>query len=208
MTLLPAGGVLAQAMPGVSDLPAPTLDGQPAPEGGWDGLARLLEAIKPGVDTAIPPTPSQITGRIESLLDAGRHREALTLIEERLEAEKTRHTPGADVQLAFQHARALAATGDTAGAERIYENLTTRYPELPEPWNNLASLYVQKGQLDRAQQALQAALLINPKYGIAHANLADIQLMMAQRSYAAAAGLGVPGARMRGDAARKILEQK
>lgn len=208
--MLPAGGALAQAMPGVIDLGAPQsaadAPDQPRKEGGWDGLARLLESMKPGVDTSIPPSPSDITNRIEALLNAGRNQEALTLIELRLEEEKGRHTPGTDVQLSFQHARALAATGDLARAEQIYRELTTRYPELPEPWNNLASLYVQRGQLDLAYQALQTAIMTNPKYGIAQANLADVHLMLAQRAYGNAAKLGVRSAQPREEAVRKLLE--
>ena len=210
LILLPASGALGQAMPGVSDLPQPAsgAPGDPAQDGGWVGLAKLLDAMRPGVDTAIPPSASEITRRIETLLNAGQNQEALTLINQRLEAEKQRHVPGTDVQLAFQHARALAATGDVAGAERIYDELTVSYPELPEPWNNLASIYVQRGQLDRAYQALQTALLIKPGYGVAQANLADVHLMLAKQAYAEAAKQGVPGASKRERSVRNILESQ
>jgi len=206
--LLPARATWAQAMPGVSSLPSPASQyGESSAQGGWDGLARLLEALKPGVDTEIAPTPSQITDRIEALLNAGQNRAALALIQERLAEDVQRHTPGADVQLAFLHARALAATGDPEQAERIYDELTTTYPELPEPWNNLAALYTQRGQLDRAQQALQTAILIDPKYGMAYANLGQIQLMLARLTYQTAAQLGMSGARSRALSIGQLLEQ-
>jgi len=180
-------------------------------DGGWDGLARLLEALKPGVDTAIAPTASQITDRIAALLDRGQAAAALALILERLAAEEDRGTnprrPGTDVQLAFLHARALAATGRIAAAERQYEALTRAYPELPEPWNNLAALYVQQGQLERARLALQTALSIAPQYGPAQANLADVHLMMALAAYTAAAELNVAGARGRAQSLRNLLEE-
>jgi len=182
-----------------------------ASDSGWDGLARLLEAVKPRVDTTLAPTPSQITDRIEALLNRGQASAALALIEERLAVEATRHDnprrPGSDVQLAFLHARALAATGDTDAAERQYEAMTRAYPELPEPWNNLAALYVQLGQLERARLALQTALAIAPQYGIAQANLADVHLMMALAAYGAAADLNVAGARERAQTLRNLLEQ-
>jgi len=211
LALAPAA-VLAQAMPGMSDVPLPgrsAIDDPNAvpPEGGWDALARLLEAAKPGVDTSIPPTPSQITDNIEALLNQGRTDEALQAIEERLEQEKDRHAPGTDVQLQFQHARALAAAGRGAEAEKIYLDMTTRYPELPEPWNNLAALYVQRGELDLAYQALQSALMSNPRYGAALANLADVRLMLAARDYRAAAREGVQGAAARADAVDALVEQ-
>lgn len=209
---MPPAAVLAQAMPGVSDIPTPNrsaTDDPTAvpPEGGWDGLARLLEAAKPGVDTSIPLTPSQITDNIEMLLSQGRNREALDMIRERQKQEETRHAPGTDVQLQFQHARALAATGQNAEAEKIYLEMTTRYPELPEPWNNLAALYVQRGELDLAYQALQNALMTNPRYGAALANMADVRLMLAARDYRAAAGQGVQGAAARADAVDALLDK-
>jgi len=183
----------------------------PARDGGWDGLARLLDAVKPRVDTSIPPTPSEVTDRIEALLNRGQVQAALALIRERLDLPEHQrpnpHTPGVDVQLAFLHARALAAAGDVAGAERQYEAMTRAYPELPEPWNNLAALYVQAGQLERARLALQTALSIEPKYGVAQANLADVHLMMALAAYGAAADLNVAGTRRRAQALRDLLAQ-
>ena len=39
-----------------------------------------------------------------------------------------------------------------------FEQLTEDFPELPEPYNNLAVLYAADGQLDRARAALELAL--------------------------------------------------
>ena len=157
----------------------------PRPEGGWQGLANLLEKAKPGVDTRLDPTPSQVTARIESLLATGRVDEALALVQKR-QAELARQGPrggGTDVQLQFQHARTLTALGRAAEAKAIYTDMTTLYPELPEPWNNLAVLRVAQGNLEGAAQALQNALLANPRDNVARGNLADVQLMMAHRNY-------------------------
>jgi len=182
----------------------------PSRDGGWESLARVLDTMKPRVDTRLAPTPSDITDQIEALLNRGQTRQALAFIQERLAAETTRRAdrrPGVDVQLAFLHARALAASGDLDGASRQYETLTRQYPELPEPWNNLAALYAQQGQLERARQALHTALAITPQYGAALANLADVHLMMAAAAYASAADAGVPEARQRAQAIRDLLEQ-
>src|SRR5690606_31486258 len=56
---------------------------QPAEDGGWKGLARLLEAMTPSIDTQVPLTASQITDRISSMLDQGQNQEALQVIEKR-----------------------------------------------------------------------------------------------------------------------------
>ena len=157
----------------------------PVKEGGWDALARLLQKAQPSVDTRLDPTPSQVTDRIEKLLAEKRLDEAMALIEKR-QAELQANSPrggGDDVQLQFQHARALTELGRTAEAEDIYTKLTTLYPELPEPWNNLAVIYVSQGNLDRASEALEMALRSNPRDNTARLNLADVQLMIAQRTY-------------------------
>ena len=157
----------------------------PRPEGGWQALANLLEKVKPGVDTRLDPTAQQVTDRIELLIANDRLPEALALVEKR-EAElavRGARGGGQDVQLAFQHARLLARLGRTQEAIDRYSKLTVLYPELPEPWNNLATLHASQGQLDQASDALQQALRANPDDRMARSNLADVQLMMAQRSY-------------------------
>lgn len=162
-----------------------TLLDDPRPEGGWQGLANLLEKVKPSVDTRLEPSPQQVTDRIENLIASNRLPEALALVEKR-EAElavRGARGGGQDVQLAFQHARLLARMGRTQDAIDRYGNMTTLYPELPEPWNNLAALHASRGELEQAADALQQALRANPDDRMARSNLADVQLMMAHRSY-------------------------
>jgi tetratricopeptide (TPR) repeat protein len=209
---LPMSAAHAQAMPGGGGGPgrganSTTLD-EPPPEGGWDALARLLEAAKPGVDTRLQPTPSQITNRIEQLINAGRNQDALAMIEKRL-AETADPPPpgGTDVQLEFQHARVLAALGRADEALDIYQDMTTRFPELPEPWNNMAVIYASRGEIDRAQTALENALRADPNYAAARANLADIQLLQAKRSYGEAAKLGVSGSGNKARAVDNLLKE-
>lgn len=157
------------------------------PEKGWKGLARLLEALEPDVDTSLPLTPSQITDRIALLLDQGRAAEALAAIEKRQGQYAANPDPlGNDVQLTFLHARALAALGRHEEAITVYRDMTAKYPELPEPWNNLAAEYVKTGRLDMARQALEMALAANPEYREARANLGRVQLLLAQESFRAA----------------------
>lgn len=208
---LPLGAARAQSMPGGSLNQSQNDDTttltEKKPEGGWDALAHLLEAVKPGVDTALPPTASQITTHIEQLLNQGRNKEALAAVEKRIAETQSRpDSAGTDVQLEFQHARALAALGRTDEAVDIYTDMTTRYPELPEPWNNMAVLYAAKGDIDRAHDALQNALRASPDYPAARANLADVQLMMAKRSYGQASKLGVTGTQTKERAVDNLLK--
>ena len=158
-------------------------------EKGWKGLAELLEKIEPTVDTRLPLTPSEITDRISVMLDQGRAAEALEVIEKRKAQYAENPNPlGRDVQLMFLHGRALAALGRHEQAIEVYRDMTSRYPELPEPWNNLAAEYVKTGRLAMAQQALEMALQTNPDYREARANLGRVQLLLAQESFRAAQG--------------------
>lgn len=185
-------GVSAQGSPGgglfQSNANIDTKLDDPRPEGGWDALARLLDKAKPNVDTRLDPTATQVTDRIEKLLATNRVDEALALVEKRqaeLDARSSR-SGTTDIQLQFQRARVLAQLGRKQEAEAVYTQMTQLYPELPEPWNNLAILYVARGDLERASQALNNALQADPTNTMARGNLADVQLMMARQSYAKA----------------------
>ncbi len=184
----------------------PLIYGDKMPERGWDGLAKVLEAISPSVDTRIPLTASEITRRIDSLLSAGRDTQALEEIEKRLAVEADRKTPGTDVQLMFMHARTLVVLNRIPEAQAIYQQMTQRFPELPEPWNNLAALYAQRGDLDQARRALDMALMIYPDYAMAQANLGDVQLKLALRAYEKASALGAPGMRARIVSVQAVLD--
>src|SRR3546814_8685917 len=63
------------------------------------------------------------------------------------------------------------------------------YPQLPEPYNNLAVLYAAQGDYDKARDALQAAIAKHPSYATAHENLGDIYAALAGAAYSKAATL-------------------
>ena len=81
--------------------------------------------------------------------------------------------------------KGLIATeeGNTADAIKIFLALTVDYPELPEPYNNLAVLYASQGQYDKAKVALEKAIRTHPSYATAHENLGDIYAKMASQAY-------------------------
>jgi tetratricopeptide (TPR) repeat protein len=68
-------------------------------------------------------------------------------------------------------------------AIRVFTELTQDYPELPEPYNNLAVLYASQGQYDKARGALEMAIRTHPSYATAHENLGDIYAKMASQAY-------------------------
>ena len=74
-------------------------------------------------------------------------------------------------------------------ALRVYTQLTYDYPELPEPYNNLAALYAAKGQYEAARAALERAVRAQPSYATAYENLGDVYAKLAAQAYAKAAAL-------------------
>ena len=72
---------------------------------------------------------------------------------------------------------------ETDAAIATFQQLTEDYPELPEPYNNLAVIWAQKGEYEKARKALETALLSRPDYGIAHENLGDIYARLAGQEY-------------------------
>jgi len=64
-----------------------------------------------------------------------------------------------------------------------FQGLTEDFPELPEPHNNLAVIWAQRGQYENARAALESAIASNPDYAIAHENLGDIYSRLAGAEY-------------------------
>jgi len=68
-------------------------------------------------------------------------------------------------------------------AIKVFTELTQDYPELPEPYNNLAVLYAGLGDYDKARKSLEMAIRTHPSYAVAHENLGDIYATLASQAY-------------------------
>ena len=88
-----------------------------------------------------------------------------------------------DAQGRFLKGLILTEQNKTTDAIKIFADLTQDYPELPEPYNNLAVLYASQGQYDKARSALEMAIRTHPSYATAHENLGDIYAKMASQAY-------------------------
>jgi tetratricopeptide (TPR) repeat protein len=88
-----------------------------------------------------------------------------------------------DAQGRFLKGLILTEQKKTADAIQIFTGLTEDYPELPEPYNNLAVLYASQGNYDKAKAALELAIHTHPSYSTAYENLGDIYAQLARRSY-------------------------
>ena len=88
-----------------------------------------------------------------------------------------------DAQGRFLKGVILTEQNKSADAIKVFTGVTEDFPELPEPYNNLAVLYAAQGQYDKAKNALEMAIRNHPGYATAHENLGDIYAKMAAQAY-------------------------
>jgi Flp pilus assembly protein TadD len=117
------------------------------------------------------------------LFAEGKRDDALLVVNRALERSPR------DAALRFTRGVMLGESGRADEALQVFIGLTQDFPELPEPHNNLATLYAARGELDKARVALEDAVRALPSYALAHENLGDVYLRMAQRAWARAADL-------------------
>ena len=148
------------------------------------GMA-VAQPVPPPIvgDISVDPSDARPLEEVRKLIAAGRTKQALEFADEQLVKNPR------NAQMRFVRGVILSDMNDTAAARRVFEQLTEDFPELPEPYNNLAVLYAADGQLDRARGALEMALLARPDYATAHENMGDVYLQMAADAYQRAAAL-------------------
>lgn len=92
----------------------------------------------------------------------------------------------------------LAEQGRREEAIKTFVEVTEKFPNLPEPYNNLAVLYADQGQYDKARKALEMAIKTHPSYATAHENLGNIYARMASEAYDKALQIDNGNARAKG----------
>lgn len=88
-----------------------------------------------------------------------------------------------DAQARFLKGVILTELNNPGDAIQVFSALTQDFPELPEPYNNLAVLYASQGQYEKAKTSLELAVRSHPGYATAHENLGDIYAQLALREY-------------------------
>ena len=91
-----------------------------------------------------------------------------------------------DPQMRFLKGVMLSDSKLDTQAIAQFQKLTEDYPDLAEPYNNLAALYAAAGDYAKARATLEQALRTNPGYATAHENLGDVHAALASQSYARA----------------------
>lgn len=108
---------------------------------------------------------------------AGQKTQAVELVEQAL----TRAPD--DLQLRFALGVMRMELGEPAKAQTIFTRLTQDFPDLADPFNNLAVLHAAAGDLDAAHTALEHALRLQPEHAQAQENLGDVLVRLALRAY-------------------------
>jgi tetratricopeptide (TPR) repeat protein len=114
---------------------------------------------------------------VSQLVRAGKLPEAMARADQYLASQPK------DPQMRFIKGVIQRDSGKTAESIATFTKLTEDYPELPEPYNNLAVLYAGQSQFDKARAALEMAIRTNPSYATAHENLGDIYAKLASQAY-------------------------
>ena len=111
------------------------------------------------------------------LLKSGQHQQALERVNKALAARPK------DAQARFLKGLIFAEQGNSKEATEVFLQLTKDYPDLPEPYNNLAVIYASQGQYDKARSALEQSIRTHPSYATAYENLGDVYAKLASQAY-------------------------
>jgi len=123
------------------------------------------------------------TARADDLQDAqqlfksGQTQQALERVNRALAANPR------EPQARFLKGLIFTEQGKQTEAIDIFAKLTQDYPNLPEPYNNLAVIYASQGQYDKARAALEQSIRTHPSYATAYENLGDVYAKLASQAY-------------------------
>ena len=144
---------------------------------GFSGVLTLMLAMTLGLGPALAQSGQDELGQVQRMLDSGDNWQAL----KKLDAMVKKDAQNKDAR--FMRGIVLVQVNRAADAIEVFSQLTKDFPQLPEPYNNLAVLYAQEGQYENAKNALQSAIKTHPSYATAHENLGDIYSTLARQAY-------------------------
>jgi len=140
--------------------------------------ARLLaSAVSVTLLALAPAVHADALQDINKQIKQGQYPQALEQVDKYLAGKPK------DAQGRFLKGIVLTEMNKPNEAIVVFTKLTEDYPELPEPYNNLAVIYAQQKQYDKAKQALEMAIRTHPSYATAHENLGDIYARLASQAY-------------------------
>ncbi len=147
-----------------------------------------------------PVTKNAIPADVERLVKAKKYPEAIQLIDQLL-----KKTPR-NVQLRYVKARLQIEMRQWDAAKKTLIEITQQFPELPEPYNNLAALSANQNNWIEARDYLELALKLRPSYGLASANLGEVYVRLGAQAYDNAAKNLQLNQRLYSNRAKALLE--
>jgi Flp pilus assembly protein TadD len=161
-------------------------------------IAALLAALALAVDA---PVGAQVDSlrEVRAALRTGDAAGALAAVDKHLAARPQ------DADGRFLRGVILTELARPDDAFQVFLVLTQDFPELPEPYNNLAVLYAARGEYERARANLEMAIRAKPDYATAYENLGDVYARLSSQAYGKAAQLD---ARNRSAAAKLALARE
>jgi Flp pilus assembly protein TadD len=147
-------------------------------------MAHRLRALAAAACLAMAWTagaaPVEPLKEAQKLYGQGRHAQAMEKVDAILAANPR------DAGARFLRGVLLTEQKKSDEAIAVFRALTEDFPELPEPYNNLAVLYAAQGEYEKAKSVLDLAILTHPGYALAHENLGDVHARLAAKAYARA----------------------
>jgi tetratricopeptide (TPR) repeat protein len=151
----------------------------------WNGAAAARRHLRTGIAAlalvafalVAAPVRADDLQDANALLKKGQHAQALDKINQYLSSRPR------DAQGRFLKGLILTEQNKSAEAIDVFTKLTQDYPELPEPYNNLAVLYAAQGQYEKARQSLEMSIRTHPSYATAYENLGDVYTKLASQAY-------------------------
>ena len=140
----------------------------------------MVRAVTLATLFTVMPAQADEYADINALVRSGKVAEALAKADQYLAAKPR------DPQMRFIKGVIQTEAGKPTDAIATFAQITQDYPELPEPYNNLAVLYAGQSQFDKARAALEMAIRTNPSYATAHENLGDVYAKLASQAYSKA----------------------
>lgn len=144
---------------------------------------------------------ADVYSEVNEKITSGQLQTAQSMITRHLEKQPS------DPQMRLMQSQIQAAQGQTGLAQETLQALTQEFPELPEPYNNLAALYAQQNAFDKALSSLTLAIRARPDYALALENMGDVHIALARVTYLKAKALPdqSPLATLRLDTKIKLL---
>ncbi|HXE39240.1 MAG TPA: tetratricopeptide repeat protein [Azonexus sp.] len=133
-------------------------------------------AIGLAIGFAVPAFADNLP-EVQRLIKQGQYPQAMEKVDAYLSSRPK------DAQGRFLKGLIFTEMNKPAEAIAVFTKLSEDYPELPEPYNNLAVLYAQQKQYDKARTALEMAIRTHPSYAIAYENLGDVYAKLASQAY-------------------------